>query len=160
MIEILNLNGVEINKQTIERIRKDIFSKVENGEIDPIKINAFIKFYEKVFTGDDKKNNGLSHLIRPYVVDELEKDKTRSDYYGFKVEIKEAGVRYDFSNCGHPELEELYEKQKQLKSEIDEIEKLLKSIPAGKRIPIIVHGEAIEVHAPARFSTTSPTFRI
>lgn len=160
MSEVLLLNGLELNKKSVETIRNEISEKVINGDIDPIKVYANMKFLEKVFNGDDKKNNGLSHLIKSYVVDEIEKDKHKTDYYGFKVAISETGARYNFDNCGHKGLEDLYEQQKELNAKIKEIETMLKGIPKGGHLFITDEetGEQMKVYAPVKSSTTSPIF--
>jgi hypothetical protein len=160
MNELITLNGISPSKASADEIRKEIAQKVEEGELDPIKINASIKFFEKIFNGDDKKNNGLTHLIKDKVVSEIQKAPERTDYYGFKVKITEAGVKYLFENCGHPKLAELYEKQEELKKEIKEIEDLLKKIPTGKHITIVDEesGDMVKVFAPVRMSTTTPKF--
>jgi hypothetical protein len=159
MESLITLNGITPSKATAEQIRQDIFQRVESGELDPIRVNAAIKFYEKIFSGDDKKSNGLSHLVRPFVVDEIEKDKTRTEYYGFKVEIKEAGARYDFSVCNDPEWTDLNLKKIEIDEKIKEREKFLKGFT--KPMPIVTEdGEAVIINPPVKKSTTSPVFTL
>jgi hypothetical protein len=160
MEQLITLNGIQPSRKTAEQIRIEIAQKVESGELDPIKVNASIKFFEKVFNGDDKKNNGLSHYIKPYVIDEIQKAPERKDYYGFEVSIKESGARYDFSMCNDSVLDELMEQEKELKAKIEERQNFLKSIKPGGHMIITIEetGENIKVFAPVKKSTTSPTF--
>lgn len=162
MQELITFKSDQLSKANADLIRKEISDKVVNGEIDPIQVAASIKFYEKIFEGDSGKNNGVNHIIRPYVVDELEKDKLRTKYYGFEVAVKESGSRYDFSNCNHPKLEELYAQAEEIKNKIAEIEKFLKGIQPGGSMTIVDEdsGEAIKIYAPVKKSTTSPVFTL
>lgn len=162
MKELLLLNDIELSKKSAESIRHEIANSVINGDINPIRPYANMKFLEKVFSGDDKKDNGLSHLIKSYVVDELEKDKLKTEYYGFKVSVSETGARWDFSNCNDSKLEELYEQQKELKEKITARETLLKGIPRGCHIFLMDEdsGEQVKVFAPFKKSSTSPIFTL
>ncbi len=162
MEELFLLNGIEPSKKNAEEIRNEISERVISGEICPIKVNASIKFFEKVFEGDSGKNNGLSQIIRPYVVSEIEKDRHKTEYYGFKVGISETGARYNFDNCNHDELNELYEQQKQIKEKIAVIEKFLKGFQPGSHQMIIDEdtGNMSKVFAPVKISTTSPIFTL
>lgn len=157
--EIVKIDGLEISKSSVEQVRNEISAKVEEGALDSIKVMAAIKFYEKVFSGDDKKNNGLTHRIKSFVVNEVEKDKLRKDYYGFKVEIKEAGVSYIYDNCNDEVLTSLLEEEKELKEKIKNRQEFLKSIKGHLDI-ITENGEGKTIFPPAKKSTTSPTFTL
>lgn len=157
--QIIKIDGLAISKQSVESVRQEIAQKVIDGEIDPIKVMASVKFYQKVFEGDDKKNNGLTHLIKNYVVDDLQKDPSRKDYFGFKVEVGETGVNYNFSNCNDEELKDLLEAEKELKEKIKDRQDFLKTIKGHLDI-ITSNGEAVKIFPPAKFSSTSAKFTL
>lgn len=154
--EIVKIDGLVINKSTVEETRSEIAKMVLDGELDPVRVMAAVKFYQKVFDGDDKKNNGLTHLIKSSVINEVEKDKTRVDWFGFKIEVKEAGAQYDFSNCNDSELEELTETFETAKEALKERQDFLKTLKGG--LDVIQDGEAKTIFPPVKKSTTSPTF--
>jgi hypothetical protein len=158
MEQVIKIDGLQISKKSVEEVRNEIASKIEDGEMDAVKVMAAVKFYEKVFSGDDKKYNGLTHLIRPHVLTEIEKDKFRNEYYGFKVEIKEAGVRFDYSKCNDSELELLLIEQEEINFKVKERQEFLKSIKG--HLDVIQDGEAKTIFPPAKISTTSPVFTL
>jgi hypothetical protein len=158
MNEIIKLDGLAISKQSVEQVRDEIRQRIEGGELDPVKVMSAVKFYEKVFNGDDKKNNGLNHILRPHVVDELGKDPHRKDYYGFKVEVVETGQTYNYDNCNDSELEELMIQKKELDAKIKARQDFLKSI--NGHLDVIQDGEAKTIYPPAKFSTTSAKFTL
>lgn len=159
MQDIIKIENLQISKALAETIRKELSQRVLDGEISAVQVQAAIKFYEKVFNGDDKKDNGLVHVIKPYVVDEIEKDKHRKDWFGYQVTVGEAGSRYSYENCNDPELEELLEEDKVLKAKIKDRQDFLKSLKTGLNI-ITKEGESVTVYPPAKFSTTSAKFTL
>lgn len=156
--EIIKIDGLVINKGTVEEVRSELARKVIDGEVDAVKVMAAIKFYQKVFNGDDKKDNGLTHLIKDEVLTELGKDKIRQDWYGFKVEVKEAGAKYDYSNCNDKVYFDLIEEEKELSERIKARETFLKSIKESESILNEDTGEVTKIYPPVKKSTTSPTF--
>lgn len=156
--EIIKIDGLQISKATAETIRTELSRRVIEGEISAVQMQAAIKFYKKVFEGDDKKNNGLEDNIKSYVVDEIENDKHRKIWYGYAVSVGEAGARYNFENCNDPELAELEAQEKELKEKIKDRQTFLKSLKGG--FDIIWNGEAVTVFPPAKFSTTCPKFTL
>jgi hypothetical protein len=159
-MEIVQIDNLPVSKASVEATREDIARRVLDGEISAVKVQSAIKFYEKVFNGDDKKNNGLNDIIKPFVVDEIEKDPHRKEWFGFEVSVGEAGARYHFDNCNYPKLTELYDQKKELEAKIKEVETMLKGIPKGGHLIITDEdtGEQTKVFAPAKTSTTSAKF--
>jgi hypothetical protein len=157
--QIIQIDNLPVSKQSAEAIRQELLRRVQDGEISAVKIQSAIKFYEKVFNGDDKKDNGLNHLIKSNVIDEIEKDPKREEWFGFKVSVGEAGVRYNYDNCNDPELAELLEQEKELKEKIKDRQDFLKALKTGLNI-VTKDGEAITVFPPAKISSTSAKFTL
>lgn len=158
-MEIIKIDNLPVSKASVEEIRKEIATKVTEGEISAVQVQAAIKFYEKIFNGDDKKDNGLVHTIKPYVVDELEKDPHRKNWFGFNVTIGETGARYYFDNCNDPVYNELTEQLKELTDKIKERETFLKGVKTA--MPIVsLDGEVVTIYPPAKKSTTSAKFQL
>jgi hypothetical protein len=103
------------------------------------------------------------------VLDDAEKHGKSFQYHNAKVDIREVGVKYDYSGCGSSILAELYRKQEAINDEIKEWEAYLKAIPASgvvnfvqKRyenpdgsVVIESTGEVETHYPPAKTSTTS-----
>jgi hypothetical protein len=157
-MEIVKIDNLPVSKASVEEVRSEIARKVLDGEISAVKVQAAIKFYEKVFNGDDKKDNGLNHLIKPYVVDELEKDTKRKDWFGFQVTVGEVGARYSYDNCNDPVYAELMEAKKELDEKIKERTDFLKSIKSS--MGVIIEGEAVTLYPPLKTSSTSAKFQL
>ena len=159
MEELIKIGSLAISKASAEKIRETIANSIEEGMISPVHVMAAIKFYEKVFKGDDKKNNGLIDLIKSKVLDEVEKDKARKDWFGFGVQVRESGVNYIYDKCNDDVLIELLEEEKNLKKKIEERKDFLKAIKGHIDI-ITENGEVRKLFPPAKSSTTSPTFTL
>jgi hypothetical protein len=157
--QIIKIDGLSISKQSVEEVRRQIAAKVIDGEVDPVKVMASIKFYEKVFTGDDKKDNGLTHLIKSKVIDSVEKDPTRKQWFGYEVSIRETGTQYDYSKCNDDVLIALLQEEVKLKEKLKNRQDFLKTIKGHLDI-ITEDGEAKTIYPPAKKSTTSPVFTL
>lgn len=158
-MELKLLESLPVSRQSAETIRQQLFDRVENGEVDAVKLISFKKYVDKIYDGDDKKNNGLNHLIKDKVLSEIENDPARREWYGFEVTVKEAGATYIYDSCNDPELAELLEKKAELDKEIKERQEFLRSLKGGFNI-ITKDGESVTVYPPAKKSTTSPTFKL
>lgn len=120
---------------------------VINGEVDPIiahinisKMEAAIKTYKE------------HPQIKALTLQEFEKHGTKRKTFGdCTLEMKEAGVRYDFSMCGDSTLTEMYATRDALLVDIKERENTLKNLPlSGMADPAT--GEVI--YPPAKSSKT------
>ena len=105
-----------------------------------------------------KKLEYLSKVIQEvsneYALSEAEKQKGNT-LYGAKVEVKDTGVRYNFSECGYTPYDSLLSGKKQIETELKGMETLLKSINKKTTIVDEQSGEILEVKPPTRTSGTS-----
>jgi len=77
-------------------------------------------------------------------------------FHNAKFEIKETGVKYDFSKCEDEVLTRLYSQQSELDAKVKSRESMLKTVPAkGMIITDEETGETFTVYPPAKSSTTS-----
>jgi hypothetical protein len=155
-MEIIQIENLPVSKASVEAIRQELLRRVMDGEVSAVQVQAAIKFYEKVFNGDDKKYNGLNDTLKPFVVQEIQDDPTRKNWYGFEASVGETGVKYNYANCNDPELLELMEKQAEINEKIKDRQTFLRSLKGGT--PIIVDDCAVMVYPPAKSSTTSAKF--
>jgi hypothetical protein len=147
----IKLNEITLSKDSLLDLIGSITSDVTEGIVDPVKMAAKCDFVIKACTE-------VKTQIKDQVLNALEKDKQRTEYYGYKIEVSETGVTYDFTNCNDGEYQELIEKLEAIKSELKERETFLKSIKDS--LDIIQYGEAKTIYPPVKKSSTSPKFTL
>jgi len=125
-----------------------IIESIDNGSVTIDKVIAdvaFIKFAIKNLEANDKFKKW-----------ELELEKThgkRFQSYGVQNQIKEAGVKYDYSQCNHPELYDLELQAAELQVKIKAIQKQLQTLPL-EGVEQLFGDEVVRIYPPAKTSTT------
>ena len=104
---------------------------VVDGEIDPLTAHINVSKMElaiKTFKADER--------VRDITLRELWKYGKKQSFGDCTLEEAEAGVRYDYTDCGDSRLEELYKMRQSLDDEIKQRETFLKSVPlSGVALP-------------------------
>lgn len=128
-----------------ELVQKAI-AAVVNGEVDPITAHINISRMEAAIKA--YKDNAQ---IRAITLDELQKYGKKKTFGDCTLEMREGGVKYDFSGCGDSQLLEMYDTRDTLLADIKERENTLKNLPlSGMADPDT--GELI--YPPAKSSKT------
>jgi hypothetical protein len=151
MSNIINIDNITPSKASLAGITSNLTLKVMDGEEDPIKKTANLDFIIKACAN-------AKEILKPYVITELEKDKLRTEYHGYKIEVCETGVAYDYANCNDSELDELMEAYEKAKLALKERQDFLKTIKSS--LDVVQDGEAKTIYPPVRKSTTSPKFTL
>ncbi len=74
----------------------ELAEKIQSGDVDPLIIHLQVKCMEDVV-----KQINANSIYKKSVVDAAEKMGGKSfDFHSSKFEIKETGVKYDYSQCG------------------------------------------------------------
>jgi len=120
---------------------------VLDGEVDPLKFMTQVSAFElmlKQLKGD--------HLIKDCVLEEAQKHSAKSfELNNAKYQIKEVGVKYDFSDCNDLEYTEALEGEKEAKERRTNREKLLKTLTPESE----VYGkDGVQLELPKKSSTT------
>lgn len=127
-------------------LAQNAIQAVLDGEVDPITAHINVSKMElaiKQFKNDER--------VRDLTIRELWKYGKKGVFGDCTMEEAEAGVKYDYSECGDSRLEELYRMRQALDQDIKEREAFLKSIPlSGVALPDT--GEV--VYPPAKTSKT------
>ena len=90
------------------------------------------------------------------LLDEAQRYGKSFDYQTAKIDIREVGVKYDYSGCGSSALAELYEKQNAINDAIKELEAYHKPLPtSGIQVLNPSTGEVETHYPPSKSSTTS-----
>lgn len=131
---------------------RDVINRILVGDADPIKVHLQVKAMEEII-----KEITSDPQYRDALLDESTKHGKTFERYNGKFSIKEVGTRYDYSQCGDPELAELYEKKAQLDAKIKVREAFIKMLPVEGIDIVTEDGELRKIYPPAKSSTTSVT---
>lgn len=138
-----------INKTDIEAVASTLLSKLDSGYVNPLSILTTVKAYEKVFDKIKKE------LINYSLTEASKYNEKEFELNGVKFSKVEAGVSYDYSNCGHEYYNSICEDIEKLTKEKKEIEKLLLSLKETTTIVMPFTGLICDVYPPVKKSTTT-----
>lgn len=136
---------LQLHKGEILELATEILQQVNDGILDDVDVKVFAKKGEVFFKA---LNEGLSGKV------ELPQEK---DYkkHGCTMRMQDTGVRYDYSACGHPVIDELNQFMADKKPLIDKVEKELKGLKSETEITDEETGETFTVKPPFRSSGRS-----
>lgn len=150
----LILSTLPLNGKDIKEMAADIVVAIAEGEVSALKVAQQISAMEKIVKAvkDDA-------VYKRVVLSEAEKENDRTFLkFGAQFQIKEVGVKYDYSGCGDVVYNELQDELKELQSRIKQREEMLKGMPAtGTLVVNEESGEMYTIYPPAKSSTTSVT---
>jgi hypothetical protein len=147
----LQLSNWTPNKSEIERVATEMVQGIVDGNLQTEKALLTIRAVRMAMESAEDK-------IKDQVIDELHRrGKEGFDMYGAKVNLKELGVKYDYTNCIDSEWQSLDAEIKRLTELKKERENFLKSLTKTMTIVDENTGEVMQVHPPIRQSTTSYT---
>jgi len=127
----------------------DVLEKIENGEVDPIKIHAQLKKIEDIFkslTGND--------TYKKYLLDDVEKNGKKFEAFNAEFSVKEAGVKYDYSQCNDRVISDLEYQQISIENELKARQTFLKTVPA-QGLEIRDGDELVTIYPPSKSSSTT-----
>ena len=134
---------VEFTHQLIERLN--------NGELDPLKTHLQVKALEDML--ETLKN---SKDYKDAVLNAAVQNGKEFEYMSAKFNVKEVGVKYDYTKCESPAYEEIMADYNDAAKRKKDMEDFLKKVPhSGLDIINGVTGEVTRVYPPAKSSTTS-----
>lgn len=140
----------DVSRSMIIDHAKSLLQLIEEGHIDALSVAMQMKYLQDVMELAKEK-------LREYVLNELNKYQKGQDItkHGASFQIKEAGVSYDYSGCGHAHYNELKQQIAILNDQCKEIEKFLRTVKDSMTVVDESTGEIITIHAPIRRSTTT-----
>ena len=134
---------VEFTHQLIERLN--------NGELDPLKTHLQVKALEDML--ETLKN---SKDYKDAVLNAAVQNGKEFEYMSAKFNVREVGVKYDYTKCESPAYEEIMADYNDAAKQKKDMEDFLKKVPhSGLDIINGVTGEVTRVYPPAKSSTTS-----
>jgi hypothetical protein len=134
---------VEFTHQLIERLNA--------GELDPLKTHLQVKALEDMLetlkANKDYKDAVLNAAVQ---------NGKEFEYMSAKFNIREVGVKYDYTKCESPAYDEIMTEYNSSAKAKKDMEEFLKKVPhQGLDIINGVTGEVTRVYPPAKSSTTS-----
>lgn len=141
--------GTEITKESIKEQSVALLNDLDEGHIYPLQLAAQLKFVEDVIAN-------VKEELRQRVVSEKDKyGKDDMTYHGAKFDIKEAGVKYDYSQCDDVIWNDLKQQLDALTEQIKEREAFLKALKERFTYIDESTGEIVTLYPPQRKSTTT-----
>lgn len=148
----------ETTKEQRLSIAQSIIDKLESGEINPLKMH--VKLKKMSATIDlllDKKAGGeTAKKYNEYLMDAAQQYGKNFEVHNAKFETKEAGVKYDYSQCNDERIIRLNAELEALNIKIKEREAYLKALPSvGVDVLDSDSGEVVRLYPPSKSSTTT-----
>jgi hypothetical protein len=144
-----DLSLFETSKAERLSFAQGVVNNAKEGLINPLKLHLQVKCLEDLI-----KQITSNPDYKELTLDEAYKFGKTFEQYNAKFEIKEMGVKYDYSVCGDPIMNDLLEQQAALDMQIKERQKFLKTIPAAG-LQTLIEDEVITLYPPVKTSTTS-----
>ena len=141
------ITSVELSKDSVNKVAEQLVTLADGGSALEVKLK--LKAMSEAITKALEKIDTMAR-------DEAEKFGTKNfEFLGTNIQLIESGVKYDFSNCGDIELEQMLAEQDSLAERIKARKDIVKNIK-GKMILVNEStGESYEVIAPVKSSTST-----
>lgn len=153
-LTVTNLSLFETSKEERQQFAIQVANNLMEGMADPLKVHLQVKCMEDII-----KQLTSNSIYKTMVLSEAQKYGKTFDQHNAKFEIKEMGVKYDYSNCNDPVYNELQDKLAALESEIKFRQAFLKAIPLSGQ-EIVIDDELVKVYPPSKTSTTTVTVNL
>lgn len=141
--------GKEVSKESIKETSLALLNDIDEGHMHPLQVAAQFKFIEDVMTN-------VKEELRQRVIAEQDKyGKEKMTYHGATFDIKEAGVKYDYSDCNDTIWDDLKQQIDALTEQIKEREAFLKNLKERFSYIDESTGEIVTLYPPKRKSTTT-----
>lgn len=148
----LSFNRIPTSKSEQTALAANFANMFTEGEVSPLEAAAKLRSIKEVIelTLKDIKVNEI-------IISEIEKygKGENPSAFGAKFQVKETGVKYDFSQCNDPIWNRLKAEADAISEKMKEREKYLKIIKEPKTEIDNETGEVYEILPPLKTSTTS-----
>ena len=141
------LDNGSLSKETMQMQSSALIQPIIDGEIDPLRAVAKIRFLSDMLAATLKDDR-----VKNVILNEIDKNGGKEvTAFGVKFAQKEMGVSYDYTVCQDPEYNRLAADMETLKAKMKEREKYLMGIPA-EGIPMVDQetGDCYKVIRPLR----------
>ena len=138
------LNLIGQDKQTTDSFVDSLLNGYVDGNLDPLDLYTKTKYLAK----------RLAEIAKSVEDDAMDKmPANKYEFGGFTLTKKEAGTRYDFRKCNHPDMDWMLKQETELKTNKKALEDMLKTLTKPTTI-VTDDGEAVVINPPIKKSTT------
>jgi hypothetical protein len=134
-------------KAEIRTFAESLISSIQFGEVDPLEVDGRLKAMEELI-GMVRKSQEMQECI---LHEAYLHGKKSFELGNFKYQIKEVGVKYDFTGCNDIELEDLVNEKKEIDEKIKDKQKFLKGLNENSEV---YSSEGVKLNPPVKTSTT------
>jgi hypothetical protein len=154
LITTTDLSIFETTKAERQAFAQSVIKGIKDGLSDPLKIHYQVKCMEDVI-----KNITSDPDYKSMTLDEAAKYGKTFEHFNARFEVKEMGVKYDYSVCNDPTYNKLKAQLTVIEDELKAREKYLKAIPS-QGVQTLLEDEVVTLYPPAKSSTTSITVNL
>jgi hypothetical protein len=154
LVTTTDLSLFETTKAERQEFAQSVIKGIKDGISDPLKVHYQVKCMEDII-----KNITSDADYKTMTLDEAAKYGKTFDHYNAKFEVKEMGVKYDYSVCNDPVYNKLKAQLTVLEDEVKSREKYLKAIPTTG-VETLLEDEVITLYPPNKTSTTTITVNL
>lgn len=142
---------LETTKEQRTEFTYQLIERLNAGELDPLKTHLQVKALEDMLETLKANKDYKDAVLQAAVLNGKD-----FEYMSAKFNIREVGVKYDFSQCGSNEYNDIMVDFNDVTKRKKDMEDFLKKVPhQGLDIINGVTGEVTKVYPPAKSSTTS-----
>lgn len=145
-----NLELFETTKEQRLQFVDALVGNLIVGNANPLKVHLQVKCLEDLIKQITSNPN-----YRELLLEESMKFGKSFEFQNAKFEIKEAGVKYDYSKTNDPIILKLLQEQEELEAKIKERQTFLKAIKNS--LEVLIEDEVVTLYPPSKSSTTSIT---
>ena len=150
-MELTNQSGVLALFQTDKAARKSfvdqILLQLSEGAADPIQVHLQLKCMEDVC-----EQIKASTFYKNLLLEEAAKQGKKFTYQNAEFQVKEAGIKYDYSLCGDSVLNTMLQEYEALGKQIKIRQEMLKNVAPGTQL--LNEDEVLTLYPPSKTSTT------
>jgi hypothetical protein len=141
----------ETTKEQRTEFTYQLIERLNAGELDPLKTHLQVKALEDMLETLKANKDYKDAVLQAAVLNGKD-----FEYMSAKFNIREVGVKYDYTKCESPAYEEILNEYNSAAKAKKDMEEFLKKVPhQGLDIINGVTGEVTKVYPPAKSSTTS-----
>jgi hypothetical protein len=150
---VTDLSLFETTKAERQDFAQSVVNGLKEGHSDPLKVHLQVKCME------DLIKQITSHPdYKELTLEEAAKYGKSFEHYNAKFEVKEMGVKYDFTQCGDPIYNKLAEELAELEKQVKDRQAFLKTVQPGTQL--LIEDEVVTLYPPIKTSTTSITVNL
>jgi hypothetical protein len=148
------LSLFDTTKQQRAAFAQQVITDIAEGNKNPLDVHLQIKSMQDL--ADEIIGN---QEYKSALLDESAKHGKSFTYHNAKIDQREVGVKYDYSQCDDPILLDIQARAELVNKELKERQEFLKKVPAAG-IEIRHEDELVTVFPPSKSSTTSVVVKL